>query len=117
MDFCNLLRCEKVQFILSYRISVLLVLYQECGNFSIHSTYGREEFDGLVGYGKRTNLIFLNGKQNHKDWILLLEFELLSYGTELCGGDLIFKKKLAAIQTLLVLLGSPEVSMCFAMDR
>lgn len=64
---------------------------------------GREEFDGLVGYGKRTNLIFLNGKQNHKDCILLLEFEFLPYGIELCGGYLDISRKYSSYSHTFVL--------------
>lgn len=52
-----------------------------------------------VGYGGRTSLVFLNGRQNHKDYIRLLESELLPYGTELGGEDWIFQQDGAAIHT------------------
>ncbi|GBN21591.1 hypothetical protein AVEN_182640-1 [Araneus ventricosus] len=50
-----------------------------------------------VGYGGKTSSVFLNGKQKRIDNILVTESELLPYGSDLGGEELIFKQERTSI--------------------
>ena len=52
-----------------------------------------------VGYGGRTSLVFLSGRQKHTDYIQVLNSDLLPYGVELGGDDWIFQQDGASIHT------------------
>lgn len=52
-----------------------------------------------VGYGGRTSLVFLSGRQKHTDYINVLDSELLPYGSELGGEEWIYQQDGASIHT------------------
>ncbi|GBM91559.1 Transposable element Tc3 transposase [Araneus ventricosus] len=51
----------------------------------------------LVGFGSRSSLVFIKGRQNHKDYIQQLETELLPYGSDWGGENWIYQQDGASI--------------------
>ncbi|GBM11503.1 Transposable element Tc3 transposase [Araneus ventricosus] len=52
-----------------------------------------------VGFGGRSSLVFIKGRQNHKDYIQHLETELLPYGSDWGGENWIYQQDGASIYT------------------
>ncbi|GBN97993.1 Transposable element Tc3 transposase, partial [Araneus ventricosus] len=52
-----------------------------------------------VGFSGRSSLIFIKGRQNHKDYIQQLETELLPYGLDWGGENWIYQQDGASIHT------------------
>ncbi|GIY72297.1 transposable element Tc3 transposase [Caerostris darwini] len=52
-----------------------------------------------VGYGGRTSLVFLNGRQKHRDYIQVLNSEFLPYGSDLGGEEWKFQQDGASLHT------------------
>ncbi|GBN35344.1 Transposable element Tc3 transposase [Araneus ventricosus] len=52
-----------------------------------------------VGFGSRSSLVFIKGRQNHKDYIKQLETELLPYGSDWGGENWIHQQDGASIHS------------------
>ncbi|GBN49211.1 Transposable element Tc3 transposase [Araneus ventricosus] len=52
-----------------------------------------------VGFGGRSSLVFIKGRQNHKDYIKQLETELLPYGSDWGGENWIHQQDGASIHS------------------
>ena len=52
-----------------------------------------------ISYSRRTNVMFLNGKQNHKDYNKTLNRELMSFACDIGGKKQNFPKRWNTIHT------------------
>jgi hypothetical protein len=51
------------------------------------------------GYGGKSSIVFLNGRQNSQDYVRVLENHLLPVGEQICGPNWIFQQDNASIHT------------------